>query len=467
MSPSPGKLPSLIVVLILLLLLTGGTVPAGTHVLADETSRQFALDNGLKVFLLEKRNFPLVNVVAAVNLGTKDETAATSGLVHVLEHCILFRGTEHRSGSEVERDVRRHGGYFNAHTGQDLALFELTVPAEHAEFALANQKDILFNLKLTQQELDREKEVVLEEFNQMEDDPFLQATSIAYKSLFSGHAYGNPPHGDKTIIQGLTAETVEEFYRKYCVPENCSLAVVGDFGLKEMEDNVRRVFGEIKGVAPERPAIEPAPALEKPVRVEIEMDVKKAYLVIAALAPDYNSPDQYTSDVLTEILGRGVNPMLFRALWGRRKLVETVSMSYHAHKHGGAFLTYLTLDPKDIRSAERETVNFLKKVRDENFSPEDVFGEEQLHAFDFLGGAKNRIRYAAQQSQEKGLSLATSLARFMLLSDGQEGRNYLESIDQVKTTDLRKAAAKYFGRGEFVVVAVLPKEKNHHDPEKK
>ena len=437
-----------------------GPASAGTLGASDETLRQFILDNGLKVFLLEKRNFPLVNVVAAVNLGTKDETAETSGLVHVLEHCILFRGTELRSGSEVGRDVRRHGGYFNAHTGQDLALFELTVPAEHAEFALLNQKDILFNLKLTQQELDREKEVVLEEFSQMEDDPFLQATSIAYKSLFSGHPYGNPLHGDKAIIQGLTAETVERFYGKYCVPANSSLAVVGDFSLKDMEDRVRRVFGEVKGPAPEKPAIETARGLEKPVRVEIELDVKKAYLVIAALAPDYNSPEQYSFDVLTEILGRGVNPMLFRALWGRRKLVETVSISYHAHKHGGAILAYLTLEPGDIRAAEREATNFLKSVRQENFSPQDVFGEEQQYAFDFLGGAKNRISLGAQQAQEKGLSLATSLARFMLLSDGQEGRNYLESIEKVKSTDLRRAAAKYFGRGDFAIVAVLPKKKS-------
>jgi predicted Zn-dependent peptidase len=97
-------------------------------------------------------------------------------------------------------------------------------------------------------------------------------------------------------------------------------------------------------------------------------------------------------------------------------------------------------------------------VREENFSPQDVFGEEQLYAFDFLGGAKNRILFAAQQAREKGLSLATSLARFMLLSDGKEGRNYLESIEKVNTTDLRKAAAKYLSRGDFVVVAVSPKK---------
>ncbi|MCJ7563733.1 MAG: insulinase family protein, partial [Candidatus Aminicenantes bacterium] len=118
--------------------------------LAEEKGieKQFTLDNGMNVFLYERHNLPLVNIVAAVNAGSKDETAETNGLVHMLEHYILFRGTEVRSGSEVARDFRRHGAYFNAHTGQDLAIFEISLPAEYADFGLNNQRELLFNLKI-------------------------------------------------------------------------------------------------------------------------------------------------------------------------------------------------------------------------------------------------------------------------------------------------------------------------------
>ncbi len=424
-----------------------------------ETSRQFVLDNGLRVFLLEKRNIPLISVVAAVNLGTKDETAETSGLVHLLEHYVLFRGTKSRSGSEVSRDVRVHGGHFNAHTGQDLVLFEITVPAENAEFALINQKEILFDLKPTQEDLDREKSVILEEFNHLEDDPFLHATSAAYQNLFGRHPYANPPLGNPEVIRGLTAEKVEEFYRKFCVPANCSLAAVGDFEGKAMEDSIRRIFGPVKAQPPPQRTFEPAQPPPKKVRTNIEMDVQKAYLVIAAFAPDYNSPDQYAFDILTEVLGRGVSPMIWEALRGRRRLVETVSVSYHAHRQGGAFLVYLTLDPRDLPAAEREATNFLRQAREKNFSPDDVQGLEQMLAFDFLGGAKNRIKYAAQTAQEKGLHLAMSLAQHLLLTDGQKDRGYLENIDRIRSGDLRQAAAKYLGQGNFSVVSVTPKKK--------
>lgn len=425
----------------------------------EEAARSFVLDNGLEVFLLEKRNVPLVNVVAAVGLGSKDETAETSGLVHLLEHCILFRGTKARSGTEISRDIRRHGAYFNAHTGQDLAFFEISAPSSASDFALSNQREILFELNITQDELDKEKEIILEEFRQLEDDPFQYATSLVYQNLFRGHPYANPLIGDPGVIKGFTVDTLAAVYRRYFVPPNCALAVVGDFSLKEMEEKVRQVFGSVKGEAPAAAKFEPARPLEKAVDMEVEMDVQKAYLVIAAQAPDFNNPDQYAMDVLTEVLGRGVNPLLYSALnQGPRRLVETIMMSYQSHKYGGAVLVFLSLDPKNLGRAKREAVNFLRRAREGYFSPADFLGEQQMFAFDHLGSAKNQIRYNAYQSQEKGLSLAVSLARFMILSDGHPGRNYLESIDRVGSGDLRKVAGKYLGRPDYVTVAVIPRK---------
>jgi predicted Zn-dependent peptidase len=446
------KLSFAILIVILVLTAARATAPA------PETAKSMTLDNGLKVFLLEKRNYPLVSAVAAVNVGAKDETAETNGLTHVLEHYILFRGTELRSGSQVSREVREHGAYFNAHTSEDLSLFEISVPAAWGEFAINNEKEIIFNLKITQAELDEEKEVILEEISQLEDDPARYATSLAYQNLFKGQAYGNPVHGQKDVIKALTAERLQEFYRRFFVPANCSLAVVGDLGLKEMEEMVKRIFGGIKGEPFEKPKFEMTKPPAKGVDIEVEMDVQKAYLLIAVPGPDYNHPDQYALEVLTEIIGRGVNPMLYSALMGRKRLAETLFMSYQAYKYGGAVLTYLTLDPKDLNSAKREALSFLRQSREQNFARDDYFGDQQSRAFDYLAGAKNQIRYNAFLTEEKGLSLAASLASFLLLSDGGEGRAYLENIEKVKSGDLRKAAGKYFGRSEYVIISVIPKK---------
>ena len=118
-----------------------------------ETTNYFELDNGLKVYLYKKSPLPLLHVVFSVNIGSKDESDETDGLIHLLEHCILFRGSEFRSGEKIGQDIRSHGAYFNAHTGLDIALFEISLPSEYEDFALQLHKEILFNLKISQEEL--------------------------------------------------------------------------------------------------------------------------------------------------------------------------------------------------------------------------------------------------------------------------------------------------------------------------
>ena len=424
-------------------------------------AKHFTLDNGLKVYLVVKKEVPLFNAVLAVNVGVKDETADTRGLVHVLEHYILFRGTEKRTGSQVGREVREHGAYFNAHTGEDLAWFEISVPAESAEFALANQREIVFDLKITQAELDAEKDVVLEEISQIEDDPFRYATSLAFQNLFRGHPYEFPVYGDKDVIKTLEAGQLQEFHRRFFVSGNCSLAVVGDLGLDDMEAMVRRVFGGLPAVPFESPRYEMAKALSKGVDLEVEMDVQKSYLVIAMPGPDLHNPDQYAVDLLAEIIGRGVSPMLYSALSGRRRLAETLSMSYQALRYGGAILIYISQDPRDLASAKREAVSFLKTAREVNYSRDDYFGDQQLRASDYLAGAKNQLRYKSYRAEEKGLSLAASLAGYLLLTEGAAAApSYLESIDKVKSGDLRKAAGKYLSRSDFVIISIVPRKRS-------
>jgi len=446
------------------LLLLIGTVTALSLPLSGQAPRPveklFTLDNGLRVFLFERASAPLVNIVASVNAGSKDETLATSGLAHLLEHYVLFRGTDLRTGGEIAREIRNHGAIFNAHTGQDLATFEISLPTEHFEFGLRNQKEILFDLKIGEAELAAEKEVILEEIKQIEDDPFRYGGSLIYQNLMPGHPYGRPVYGSPATIGGLSREDMERFYRRLFVPNNAALAIVGNLPVAEMEARVRAVFGVVpRGEPPPALPERPRP-LEKAVEVVKELDVDEAYLIIGVQGPDYNDPGQYAADVLTQVLGQGINPMLAVALkGGRRNLVNSAQMTYIALKRAGAFVAYLTLDPKNLAAAKREAVAFLKKAWTENFSPSDIPGEEKTFAYDHLEGAKNSIRFMVQQAWESGRGLAASMAIHLLLNDKETKIDYLDRIATLQSSDLREAASVSFSRSEFVFVSFVPRKK--------
>jgi zinc protease len=446
----------------LLLLVVAATVlasPAAGQA-PPPTEKIFTLDNGLQVFLIRRESVPLVNIVAGVNAGSKDETDETSGLVHLLEHYIIFRGTDLRSGDEIARDLRRHGAAFNAHTGQDFALFEVSLPSAHFAFGLGVQKEILFRLKIGETELSAEKEVILEEIRQIEDDAFRLGQSLVYRNLFAGHPYGRPIHGDPEIIRRLSAADVERFYRRLFVPNNAVLAIVGNLPLEEMEARVRETFGALpRGENPPPPPDPPHP-LSGIVEVTREMDVDEAYLLLGALGPDYNDPGQYAADLLTQILGQGIRPLLAGALKsGPRDLVNSAQMTYIALKRAGAFVAYFTLDPKFLPAAKRQAVAYLKHVRTEKFAPEDFIGEDRDFAFDYLDSARNAIRFIVYQAWENGIGLATSMAMHLLLRDDDSRIDYLERIAALRSFDLREAAAAAFNRDAFVLVSIVPRKK--------
>ena len=419
--------------------------------------RHFVLDNGLQVFLYEKRDVPLVHIVTGFNVGSKDETDGTSGLVHLLEHCVLFRGTSTRSGAEVGADIRRHGAYFNGNTGQDLSVFEISLPSEYADFGLRNQKDILFGLALSQEDLDREKEIILEEFSQMEDDPERSAADLVLQDLFPGHPYGRSVYGRREIIAAATTAEIGAFYRKFFAADNCALAVVGDFDTADLEARIREIFGPLPKTGFKPEAFQMAVPLKKDSSRRLERDVREGYLTIGFAAPDYNGPDQYAMNVLVEALGRGVNPLLAAYLYGQRDSVQNVSMTYLAFRFGGAAIVSIKADPKDLTAVERAAVSFLKQARDQSFSKKDFSRpEEEMAAYDYLEMAKNQIRFAFGQAEESGLRLADSLVRHMLLNVRENPIRYLDGIDRVDSSDLRKAAARYLGRSESAAVSIVP-----------
>lgn len=423
-------------------------------------TKYFELANGMRVFLYERHSIPLINCAFAFNIGSKDESDETSGLVHILEHYILFRGTESRTGDEISQDIREHGAYVNAHTEYDLSVFEISLPSEFADFALKNHKEILFNLKLTQEELDEEKEVILEELNQVFDDPMKYATSLAYQNLFPNHPYQRPIYGNREVIESVTVDKIEAFYKKHFVPSNCALAIVGDFAIAEMEEKVKTIFADIQGEPFTPPKYEIAVPLKDKHEIEKEMDVNMAYLVYGYNAPDYNDPDQFAVDILAEILGRGINPMLYHPLMERRVYVNSINMSYAAHKYGGAILIYFVMEPKYIKTAKNRIVRYLKRTRDLQYSKKDYMSEARFRATDYLESAKNRIRFKLHRALENGLAVANSYARHMHMSGDTEGGNFLESIANIDSSDVRKAAGNYLTKNDYVMVTIMPREED-------
>jgi predicted Zn-dependent peptidase len=442
---------------------------------ADESiqNKYFVLENGLKVLLEERAKIPLVSIGFAINVGSKDEAKETSGLVHLLEHLLLFGSTGSSSHAELTRQIRRNGLHFNAHTSHDLMTFEISVPTAQAPFAFELLSQKLFNLKLVPAEVEKEKKVILEELSQEADDPGRLGIQLSLRALFSGHPYENPVGGEKTTIKNAAVEALERFYKKYFIPANGSLAVVGNFNIETVEEKIKQTFGKIKNPGMSdtdnkaRPEFKPVSPLEKNVRIRRELDITQAHFFLGFIAPGLNHEDKLAMDVLTQILGRGVNPLLYRSFTGRRRLVENLEIHYIPLKDGGAVLIHLVLDPKKLSPARSKLLSFLKQTRSFKYSKKDHRYSDRPFVTDYLETAKAWLRLTFQQYIERQLNLAVSYARFLLTRDNpfpdqQEGplqKSYSERMEAVKSSDLQKAAANFLAGKKYAAVAIVPKKK--------
>ncbi|MBE0665374.1 MAG: insulinase family protein, partial [Candidatus Aminicenantes bacterium] len=407
------------------------------------TSAYFTLENGLQVLLQEKHDLPLTGLALAIDLGTKDETEQTSGYAHLLEHMILFGAGSELDGETRLAELRRHGIAHNAHTDHDLMTFEISCPSADSIWALERLRQTVFFSRMDPLHLESEKRIIQEEILQLRDNPSHLGRLLVMERLFAGHAYGQPVYGDGSSIQAATVEQLQAFCDRRLVPGRCTLSVIGAFSLTEMEKEVRRSWGELE----KKPALEAtvllAEDLKKSSEQQIELDIQESHLFFGWRAPDFNHEHRLALNLLVHILGRGLNPLLNQALRGGRQLAQQFDMSYLPWRSGGMILLHLTLREKDIRSAKNEVARFLRQLGSFNFSREDFRPQDRMYVLDFLRGAKNQMAYGTENFREAVLNMSVASARFLLLNRNPLNGAYLENVEKVSSSDLRRVARKY------------------------
>lgn len=445
---------------------------------ADEAvkNKYFVLGNGLRVYLEENNKIPLVNIAAAVNVGSKDEEKEYSGLVHLLEHLVLFAGSHSATAAELTDKIRKNGIYFNAHTGFDVMTVEISVPSEYTPAAFALLQEKLFNLALSRDELEKEKKVILEELTQQKDEPESLGIKLALGELFRGHPYEKPVGGESASIEKVTLESLEGFYKKYLIPANCALSVVGHFKIETVEETIKQGIGNVTiptgAPIPQSQTVFPmVSSLKKTVEIRKELDITQAHLFVGFIAPGLNQEGKLPMDVLTRILGKGVNPMLYYAFKSRGRPVDSLDIQYFPMNYGGAVLVHLTLTAKKIPLARLQLVAFLRELKFYRFSKNDYPYRLAPGITDYLETSKAWMQLVYRQFLERELDLAVSHARYILLHENnqptqrekqnQDQRDYSQLLKTIQSSDIQDVAADYLSGRKYVMIAIVPGNKKN------
>ncbi len=403
------------------------------------------LDNGLTVLILENHQVPQVNISTAIGVGAKNESDYFDGATHFLEHLILFRGTEGMTGDELGDAMKRHGAYFNGFTSSDWTDFVISLPKENLDFGLKIHADMLFRSNFPEEEMDKERHAVLEEINITEDNPFLKAYRSSLKELYGNHPYSKNVLGPKENVRNVTRDSVYAYYKRYYAPNNMTMAVVGDFDAASTLEVVKKYFGAFPRGADPVDKYTPPPKSDTVREIRIVKDVNQAYLLMSMLGPKADSRDQFTVDIMANLLGGGQSSRLWKKLKDELGLAYSVQFPFYTSKYEGMMFTFATVDPENIPAVEKAANEVLEDVKKNGFTEQE------------LRKAKNSIKTSFLLATEEGLDMANQMVQYNSFIGYQFVLDYPDNIEKVTLAELNAAARKYLDTDSYVKTMVVPR----------
>lgn len=397
------------------------------------------LDNGVLVLYEKVPGVKVVSVQCWINTGSVNEDEKTSGISHFLEH-MLFNGTKRFKPGEIDNYLDAKGGYNNAFTSTDVTNYYVTIPTDEAEAAFEVVSDMVFNALLLQDEMDREKPVIIQEINRKYDDPSYKMWQDVQETLFKGTPYERQVIGTDETVNSFTRKQVVDYYNKFYHPQNMTLVVVGDIEEKEVLTLAEKYFNQTRDVeAGKRYDGENKVEFNNPVVRNFMADVNVDYAVFAYPTGRQNIDTVYAEEVFSEILSGGEYSLLNEIVKNKNNTAIYVTDMGFYNKYNGLFGAMAVVKPGNAEKFKQESTQIIKDIA------EGKIDESRIEK------AKNRLKSKNIFDREKVSSLAQEIGYAYVLNFKDYYLNYEKGIDAVTKADIQEAAKRmtsgpmYFG----------------------
>jgi predicted Zn-dependent peptidase len=391
------------------------------------------LDNGLRLLTASMPQVASTTCFVFYAAGSRYETPDTNGIAHFSEH-MFFKGTEKRpTARDIGVEIDGIGGEFNAFTGKEYTGYYVKCAAEHRGVALDVLSDMLRHSKFAEEEIEREKGVIVEEMNMYFDTPRDFIGGVYDDLLYGDQPLGWDIIGKKETVRNATRETFMDYIGKWYKPSRTVVGVAG-----RLDDDVRaeveRLFGDLEpGETPEPARVKVLDNKEPRVKVHTKQS-DQAHLILGVPSIPITHPDRYIIQVLGTVLGGGMSSRLFTEVRERRGLAYYVYGVNHSYTDAGSLYAQAGVDINRIDEAVTTIADELKKIVDEV-----VPAAELEKAKNFAKG-----RFVLQLENPQGL-LLFGLRRELLEGQAAEPEEVMAAIDAVTAEDVQRVAQDVIG----------------------
>jgi zinc protease len=408
------------------------------------------LKNGLTVLIRESHGSTVVSSHILVRTGSIYEgERIQGGLSHYLEHVVSGGTTSKLSETQIKERLQAIGGATNAYTGYENTVYYIKTTRAHYEEALHLLLGYVTDCQFDETEYQREKGVILQEFQMGENDPSWQLWYTFMKTAYRYHPVRYPVIGEKEIFLNMGKEDLIAHYRRWYTPENMVVSVAGDVEKEEVLRTIIDFAGSVKRATnpPYVLPIEPAQFAPRTVEKSLAM-ARIAQAQLGFRTVGLTDPDLYPVDVLAVIMGDGRTSKLYQTVRDEKGLVLSISAaSWTPTFAKGQFLISMDLAYKDLSEAIDAVWEEISAVQKDSISKEA------------LRRAKNKVVADHVYGQESAQSQARQLAvDWVTTGDPYFSENYVARIQEVTGEDVMRVAKKYFRRDRMTLAVIKPSE---------
>lgn len=306
---------------------------------------KFTLPNGLRVICEQLPHLRSVSMGVWVKAGSILESPAENGLSHFIEH-MAFKGTFRRSAKQIAQEMDAVGGYLNAATSKLFTCYYAKVIDEDIDLAADILSDIVISPAIEQKEVDKERNVVLEEISMTDDSPEDVAYDLISEAVFGTQSLGQTILGPREGIERYSREDILAFRKKHYSPMNACVAIAGNFDLAHVHELMEKYFGTWSGNSGE---IFPVNiANQQPRTLTADKDTEQVHICLGYTGKPTGHADIYPVAVFNSVLGGGMSSRLFQRIREESGMAYSVYSTPAYYPHCGEYCIYAATSPKHI-----------------------------------------------------------------------------------------------------------------------
>lgn len=404
--------------------------------------------NGIRVVIEEIPTVHSVSIGVWVSVGSKDEQAKENGSSHFLEH-MIFKGTKSKTALQIAQIMDSMGGYIDASTGREHTCYYAKVLDKHISNTIELLQDIFFNSVFNPVEIEKERQVIIEEIKMYEDTPDELIHDLFIQTIWDKHPLGQPIWGRLNVIKNITQNKLINFWSSHYTPYKIVIGVAGQVRKDEVIEQLFKFFGKHTGTNWQ--TANNVPKLKSSSTSQFR-ELEQLHLCLGTLGLPATHEDRFVLKILTTILGGGMSSRLFQKIREENALAYNVHAYPSSYKNAGALVIYVGISPENYKLTIQIIIDELNKLKNELVNEEELINaKEKLKGALCLNSEDTAYRMSRLAEQEIYFN------KFFSIEDT------LQLIDKVSAADLKRVAQNLFKKEYLCMTSIGPVRKEALD----